>query len=198
MSGKTTLISLLSGLFDCPQGMITLNFRGVPFVLPQQRSELRLAGLRSCYQNDPLFPELSIWENIWLGLPGRRLGHRDLASYRDRVASALSRLSKENGGPRDTDFLSTLSGGGRAIVRVLRSVIWRYKLLLLDEPLANVDPTNRELLFQILKEHTSSDATVLLISHDDQDHAVFRDCFGEAAYAQLLLEDGHLREPRHT
>lgn len=77
--------------------------------------------------------------------------------HRNSIISILPRLTKGNSSTRLADPLATLSGGGRAVVRVLRSVIWRYKLLLFDEPLANVDAANRELLFDNLREHTPSE-----------------------------------------
>jgi len=112
--------------------------------------------------------------------------------HRNSIISILRRLTKGNSSTQLADPLATLSGGGRAVVRVLRSVIWRYKLLLLDEPLANVDAANRELLFENLREHTPNNATVLLISHDDHDHETFRKHFDNAVYQELLLEHGQL------
>lgn len=192
MSGKTTLIKLLSGFLDCPQAQICLRFDEVDYSLPKQRLALQTAGLRVCHQNDPMFPELSIWENILLGAPGLRMRHSHLKEYREDVSRVLSLISENGASPQFSHSLGTLSGGGRAVIRLLRSVLWSYKLLLLDEPLTNVDPNNRELLYSVLRQHTPENATVLLISHDEQDHESFRKCFPEDCCSSLFLRQGKL------
>jgi len=192
MSGKTTLVKLLSGLLDNSYAPVCVRFDYVDYALPEQRRALQTAGLRVCHQNDPMFPELSIWENVLLGAPGSGVGRSHLKHYREEVSRVLPVLSDNGTSPQFSDPLGTLSGGGRAVIRLLRSVLWSYKLLLLDEPLTNVDPNNREILFSVLREHTPEHATVLLISHDEQDHDSFRKCFPEIRYTPLFLRQGKL------
>lgn len=192
MSGKTTLVKLLSGLVDSKDSPIHVRFNDVDYSLPEQRRALMAAGLRVCHQNDPMFPELSIWENVLLGDPGLKLVRSHLKDYRKQVSQVLSLLSEKGASPQSSDSLGTLSGGGRAVIRLLRSVLWSYNLLLLDEPLTNVDPKNRELLFSVLRQHTPENATVLLISHDEQDHESFRKCFPKNYYSTLFLRQGKL------
>ena len=192
MSGKTTLVKLLSGLLDNPYGPIRVRLDELDYSLPEQRRALQNAGLRVCHQNDPMFPELSIWENVLLGAPGLRAGHSHLHDCRESVTRVLGLLSEDGASPLSSDPLGTLSGGGRAVIRLLRSVLWSYKVLLLDEPLSNVDSNNRELLFSVLQEHTPEHATVLLISHDEQDHSSFRKCFSGSNYSSLFLRQGTL------
>ena len=193
MSGKTTLIKLLSGVIDHPAATIKVRFDGHEYVLPNQRTTLQAAGLRACHQNDPMFPELSIWDNIWIGAPRTRASRLDIKRGQDCITAALRTLSSGDNSLGPRDLLGRLSGGGRAVVRVLRSVVWQHKLLLLDEPLANVDSSNRELLFDVLKRHTSPQTAVLLISHDDKDHEVFRESLSGLTHERLLLDEGRVR-----
>ncbi len=194
MSGKTTLVKLLSGILDSPDAPIRIRFDGVDYALPKKRQALQAAGLRVCHQNDPMFPELSIWENVLLGAPAQMGGSSHLKSFREDVSRILRQLSNNGTSPQFSDSLETLSGGGKAVIRLLRSVLWSYKLLLLDEPLTNVDPKNRDLLFSVLREHTPEHTTVLLISHDEQDHVFFRKCFPDGRYSSLVLNQGKLMD----
>lgn len=80
MGGKTTPVKLLCGLLDSPNAEMFLQFDGDMFDMPKERSKLQLAGLRACHQNDPMFPELSIWENIKIGVPAHGFWRHETAS----------------------------------------------------------------------------------------------------------------------
>lgn len=207
MAGKTTLIKLLSGLLSPTKGSLELWFSGQRFSLPNQRHRLYRHGLRVVHQNDPLFPELPIWDNVRLGFYGRRIPRKDLDRAQDLCKKTLdellsiggnhptsARLEEQDRTPLNSP-LKYLSGGGIALFRLLRSLAWRCRLLLLDEVTANLDHHRKLLFFSLLEDHLPVEGALLLVSHDTEDHESISQLARrrDFAYAQLSLEAGLLR-----
>jgi multiple sugar transport system ATP-binding protein len=154
-SGKTTTLRLIAGLEEPTRGSISLDgqpLAGVP-------SQARDVGLM--FQDPALFPHLTVFENMALGLRLRRAEPR-LIEERVRTSAewlGLSGLLRRR--PH------TLSGGERQRVALGRTLVRRPKVLLLDEPLSNLDPPRRAQLRAMLRQvRAQLRTTILHVTHD--------------------------------
>ena len=157
-SGKSSLLAWLTGVL--PPGL-----EGEGDVLLGETSILGLPahrrGLGILFQDDLLFPHMSVGENLAFGLPA---GRDQLARQR-AIEQALAQV--ELAGFADRDPL-TLSGGERARVALLRVLLSEPKALLMDEPFSKLDLTLRDR-FRSLVFQSVTHLPVLLVSHDPQD-----------------------------
>jgi len=165
-AGKTTLLRLIAGLARPDAGRIALDGRELSgertFVPPDRRN------VGFVFQEYALFPQFSVAGNVGYGLRARRIG----AAERDaRVAAILERL--EIAQLRDA-HVGRLSGGQRQRVALARALVIEPAALLLDEPLAALDPATLERVRGELAT-TLRDIGVptLLVTHDDADRAAF-------------------------
>lgn len=160
--GKTTLLRLIAGFEIIDQGEIYLNQQpiatangGLP---PEQRS------LGMVFQDFALFPHLTVFGNIAFGLQQQRLKS---AMVRAKVASSLALVGLESMAQR---YPHQLSGGQQQRVALARALAPEPSLILLDEPLSNLDALVRvqlrEELRQILK---AAGTTAIFVTHDQEE-----------------------------
>lgn len=159
-SGKSTLLAFACGTLDpafVTDGRVLLNGINVTSLPPEKR---RMGIL---FQDDLLFPHLSVGENISFGLP-RTLS----ASERhQRVKSALSEADMLTFSEYDP---ATLSGGQRARVALMRTLAAAPRALLLDEPFSKLDAKLRERFRHFVFEHAAKQSIpTLLVTHDPAD-----------------------------
>jgi len=157
-AGKSSLLAWLTGVLPpglSGEGEALLDGVSVLNLPAHQR---RLGIL---FQDDLLFPHMTVAENVGFGLPAKD----DRAARRDRVEQALA--SVELAGFADRDPM-TLSGGERARVALLRVLLSEPRALLLDEPFSKLDLTLRDR-FRSLVFQSATHLPVLLVSHDAQD-----------------------------
>jgi putative thiamine transport system ATP-binding protein len=157
-AGKSSLLAWLTGVLPpglSGEGEALLD--GVSLLgLPAHRRRLGIL-----FQDDLLFPHMTVGENVAFGLPagsGRE-------ARRDRVEQALASVELAGFAGRDP---VTLSGGERARVALLRVLLSEPKALLLDEPFSKLDMTLRDR-FRSLVFQSATHLPVLLVSHDAQD-----------------------------
>ncbi len=154
--GKSTLLKLLLGLLEPDRGSVEVLGRR-----PEDARES--VGYMPQYQNlDPSFP-ITVEEVVRLG----RLGS---GSFFGRVGRQTRRAVDEALDAVDCDHLrdrsfSALSGGQRQLVLIARALVGRPRILLLDEPTANLDPAIEESFYALL-QRLRGDMTMLLVSHD--------------------------------
>jgi putative thiamine transport system ATP-binding protein len=157
-AGKSSLLAWLTGVLPSAlagEGEVLMD--GVPVLgLPAHRRRLGIL-----FQDDLLFPHMTVGENLAFGLPPKD----DRAARRNRIEQALAHV--ELGGFADRDP-STLSGGERARVALLRVLLSEPRALLLDEPFSKLDMTLRDR-FRSLVFQSATHLPVLLVSHDAQD-----------------------------
>jgi len=159
-AGKTVLLETIAGIHRPLRGRILIDEVDVTDLPPEKR------GVGFVYQNAMLFPHLNVFENIAFGLRlrGRR---RDVGSdrqIRERVYAVSELLGITHLHHRKPDMLS---GGERQRVALARALVITPRLLLLDEPLAALDPATRELLQRELAGlHCALKATVIHVTHD--------------------------------
>lgn len=161
--GKSSLLAFMCGTLD-PSFRVrgTVRLGGVELtVLPPEQ---RRVGI--LFQDDLLFPHMSVAENLAFGLPRRLKGR---ARRRARILAALAEADLEGFADRDP---ATLSGGQRARIALLRTLLAQPRALLLDEPFSKLDARLRDRFRRFVFEHARRHALpTLLVTHDPADGA---------------------------
>ena len=159
--GKTTALRTLAGFIQPTRGTVEVDGKDVTR-LPSDKRQVGMV-----FQNYALFPSMSVWENIAFGLRVRK----EKAADSDRLVRDIARrveLSDE----QLAKNVAELSGGQQQRVAVARALVLRPKILLLDEPLSNLDAKLRHQLRQQLKDLQSEfGITTVYVTHD-QDEAL--------------------------
>lgn len=156
--GKTTALRIIAGFEEAEEG--TLRFRGedVTRFTPQRR------GFGMVFQNYALFPHLSVLENVAFGLRVRKVPKAEIPR---RVEAALARVDLAGYGAR---AVQALSGGQQQRVALARALAIEPPLILLDEPLSNLDAALRERtrteIRRLVKE---LGITALFVTHDQEE-----------------------------
>ena len=164
-AGKTTAFNLISGLHKQESGTVHLDGQDITSRPTHKRAA---AGLSRTFQQVRLFPNLTIAENLALGRHHND-GHyisifKNDADHRDAITKVLISI-----GLPDIDIKKRgmeLSYGQTKLVGLARALLMPHKLLMLDEPVAGVNPVLRNKLKDILSELKQAGETVLLIEHD--------------------------------
>ena len=159
--GKSTLLSFVAGSLDfafSARGRVFLDGEDVT-AWPAERRRL---GLQ--FQDDLLFPHLSVASNLAFGLSASL---RDRDERRARVQAALAEAGLDGFGKRDP---ATLSGGQRARVALMRTLLSEPRALLLDEPFNRLDAKLRGEMRRFVFDHARArNLPVLLVTHDEAD-----------------------------
>jgi len=157
-AGKSTLIEGIAGFLPVPQGRITWHDTDITDQPPGARPVAML------FQEDNLFPHLTLAQNVGLGLsPNLRLSSDDTS----RVTAALERVGLAG---MDRRKPGELSGGQRSRAALARVMLQDKPLLLLDEPFAALGPALRmEMLDLVAEIARETGATLLMISHAPED-----------------------------
>ena len=161
-SGKSSLLAHLCGTLSPElrgEGGVRLDGQAVTLLPPERR---RIGIL---FQDDLLFPHLSVGPNLAFGLPPGL----SRAVRRARVEAALAEAELPGAAPRDP---ATLSGGQRARVALLRVLLSEPRALLLDEPFNRLDAALRGRFRRFVLDHAAArQLPVLLVTHDPEDAA---------------------------
>ena len=156
--GKTTLLRLLAGFYQPDGGEIFFGDRPMSGVAPHQRN----TGM--VFQNYALWPHMTVAENVAYGLETRRV---DAAGKKARVAEALATVRMEEYAQRSP---TQLSGGQQQRVALARALVVRPDVLLLDEPLSNLDARLRlEMREEIRRIHAETRITTIYVTHDQKE-----------------------------
>ncbi len=157
-SGKTTLLRVLAGIEKADAGSVVLGGKEISQVSPKDRD------IGVVFQEQALFPALDVMENATFGLRMRGVS-RD-----ERVALADPWLKRLGLHKQSFAAVTQLSGGERQRVAFIRALIWKPKLLLLDEPFSALDAELRQTLrLELLDLHKQWPVPVLLVTHDAED-----------------------------
>lgn len=174
--GKTTILRSIAGLEKPDQGKILLGERDITNLSP----ELRNIGL--VFQNYALFPHLSVAENVGFGLAARK---KPRAEIEEKVNAALGRVRLDGLGKRR---VHELSGGQQQRVAIARALAIEPEVLLLDEPLSNLDVSLRAQTGQQLRELIEKlKITTIFVTHDQEDAFALADRIA-------LINQGHLQQ----
>lgn len=153
--GKTTTLRTIAGFIMAEKGSVTIGGKDYTNVPPNKRN----IGL--VFQNYALFPHLSVFDNVAYGLRRRKVSKPEIAK---RVADVLHLVSLKGYEDR---LPAQLSGGQRQRVALARSIVIEPELLLLDEPLSNLDAKLRdEMRAELSRLQHQLGITMIYVTHD--------------------------------
>lgn len=167
--GKTTVLRAIAGFHNPIQGSITLD--GKPLVAPgiNLAPEKREVGM--VFQDYALFPHLTVIDNVAFGIQSLK------PEKREQICAELLQLVKLDG--LEERFIHELSGGQQQRVALARALAPSPKLLLLDEPLSNLDTELRRALAIELRDILKArNISALMVTHDQQEAFAFADKLG--------------------
>jgi ABC-type Fe3+/spermidine/putrescine transport system ATPase subunit len=157
--GKTTLLRIIAGLESVTSGTVTLNGRDVTRLPPEKRN------IAMMFQSYALLPHLSVAENVRFPLRMRRMGSRAEQDGKVRAALDLVQL-----GALADRMPRQLSGGQQQRVALARAVVSDPDVLLLDEPLSNLDARLREdMQVELMQLHRRLGITTIFVTHDQEE-----------------------------
>lgn len=157
--GKTTLLHLIAGLLVPDQGSIRINGTELTKLSEQGRDRFRAGTVGYVFQTFNLLPAFTALENIRLGMTFGH-GHHEMA----RASDLLDRVGlADRAGYRP----SQLSVGQQQRVAIARALAGKPKILLADEPTANVDPHSAETVLELIRATCREEkVALLLVTHD--------------------------------
>jgi iron(III) transport system ATP-binding protein len=156
--GKTTVLRMLAGFLQPDGGEILFDLKRMNGIAPQDRNTAMV------FQNYAIWPHLTVYENVAYGPRARKL---DGAAVHQRVSDALRVVRLEEVSQRKP---AQLSGGQQQRVALARALAVEPDLILLDEPLSNLDARLRlELRGELLRIHRETRTTCLYVTHDQEE-----------------------------
>ena len=180
-SGKSTLLKQI-GMLDRPtSGRVTFQNDEVTRLPESQRARLRLQFLGYVFQEYALLGELTAHQNVYL--PGMMLGQKD-TDLKQRATGLLEIVGL---GARTDHYPKELSGGEQQRVAIARALINTPRIVLADEPCANLDTVSGTLVMETLARlNHELKVTVIFVSHDPAD--------ADYARHKIVLSDGKICE----
>ena len=161
--GKTTLLSLLSGLERPSKGQVMINGREITNATEDDLALLRRDNVGFIFQSFNLIPTLSAWENVALPLFPIRMPEGE------RRQRATELLEKMEMGHRLEHLPSALSGGEKQRVAIARALINHPKIVFADEPIGNLDSSTGAAIMAILNRlHVEQGMTMLMVTHEPE------------------------------
>jgi branched-chain amino acid transport system permease protein len=161
-SGKTTTLNVLSGLYKATAGRVVLDGTDVTEMPPHQRAA---AGLGRTFQNIRLFRSMTALENVVIG--AERPGNALVGGGEDALNSrAMSALTFVGLGSRANELISSFSYGHQRLIEIARALAANPTLLLLDEPAAGLNSSEKLALHELLERIAAQGLTILIIDHD--------------------------------
>ena len=156
--GKTTLLRMIAGFAIPDRGSIHLDDQEVSRVPPWQRD------IGMVFQNYALWPHMTVFENVAFGLRERKIPRGEIVS---RVNQALATVDLQG---RESHRPSQLSGGQQQRVALARILVIQPRVVLLDEPLSNLDAKLRiEMRLELLKLQRDLGLTTIYVTHDQEE-----------------------------
>ncbi|MDP3194999.1 ABC transporter ATP-binding protein [Tabrizicola sp.] len=162
--GKTTTMKLIAGLIAPDAGEVRLDASPITALPPERR------GVTMVFQDPLLFPHQTIAQNIGFGLRMRGLPPARIA---ESVAAMLSRVRLDGLGDRRP---AALSGGQQQRAALARALVLQPRVLLLDEPLSNLDPGLRDEMRQLIRSlQQETGITTIVVTHDQAEAVALAD-----------------------
>jgi branched-chain amino acid transport system ATP-binding protein len=172
-AGKTTAFNLLTGFIAADVGRVTFDGHDISRGRPDRIARL---GMVRTFQLTRVFAKMTVLENVMLAAPSQPGERLDVALFRPRRwrrreaevrEEAMEMLAEVGIHAHAADYAATLSGGQRKLLELARALMARPRLVLLDEPMAGVNPTlGRRLLDYLQRLREERGLTVLFVEHD--------------------------------
>jgi putative spermidine/putrescine transport system ATP-binding protein len=174
--GKTTTLRIIAGFIEPTSGSVRLGDRDVTALPPWKRN----AGL--VFQSYALFPHITVAENVAFGLEMRKVPKAEMAP---RIAEALRLVRLDHLGDR---LPRQLSGGQQQRVALARALVFRPDVLLLDEPLSNLDAKLRQdVRVEIRELQRKLGLTTVMVTHDQEEALTMADRL-------VVMSEGRIRQ----
>ena len=178
--GKTTTLQLLTGFISPDKGKILVDDRVISSpaqVLPPEKRNMSLI-----FQSYAIWPHLSVFENVAFGLKLKKISKKEV---KERVFQALALVHLEKLAFR---YPNELSGGQQQRVALARAIVVEPSILLLDEPLSNLDANLREIMRnEILALHEKLKLTTVYVTHDQKEALALAD-------RVVVMKDGQIQQ----
>ena len=179
-AGKSTFLNLISGFASISSGSIIWNEQEISHLPPAKRSVSIL------FQDNNLFPHLSVWRNLALAVTHWPKISRDNEEKLKAVMSEVGILGLENRKP------SELSGGQQSRVALARVLLQKNKILLLDEPFSALGPSLKDQMLELIKKIAKNKKLlVLMVTHEPADAK-------KVASQTLVVKDKKVHPPLST
>ena len=162
--GKTTLLRLIAGFYTPDEGEVRFDGRRVNEVPPHER------GIGMVFQNYALWPHMTVFDNVAYGLKLRKVPAAEIAQ---RVQGVLEKVKLAG---LDERYPGQLSGGQQQRVALARALVLNPEILLLDEPLSNLDAKIRiQVRAEIRKLQKELGITTIYVTHDQEEALTLSD-----------------------
>lgn len=162
--GKTTTLQMIAGFIEPTAGAIRLDGADLIRLPPEKR------GLGIVFQSYALFPHMTVAQNVAFGLEMRGIGRSEIGQ---RVTEVLALVGLADKGER---YPRQMSGGQQQRVALARALVIRPSILLLDEPLSNLDAKMREEMQVELRQiQQRAGTTTILVTHDQHEALALSD-----------------------
>lgn len=153
--GKTTLLRMIAGIGPQTSGKVLIDGKDVSDIPPGQR------GIAMVFQNYAIYPTMTVRQNVEFGL-------RNLKVPKEQRVALISEMAEKVG---LSDYLerkpNTLSGGQRQRIALLRAMVKKPSVFLMDEPLSNLDAKLRvQMRRELIELHKKLDTTFVYVTHD--------------------------------
>lgn len=156
--GKTTLLRMVAGFYEPDEGEILLNGKRIEKIPPYGRNTAMV------FQEYALFPHMNVFDNVSYGL---RVKHKPKKEIETRVTEALELMQLKG---MENRYPNQMSGGQQQRVAVARALVMNPDLLLLDEPLSNLDAKLRESVRVELREiQKKMGLSTIYVTHDQSE-----------------------------
>jgi len=174
--GKTTTMRAIAGLLAPSSGRITIDGRDVTRMPANKR------GIGLVFQSYALFPHLSAFENVAFGLRLKRLPEADIRARTKAGIATVGLTGFEKRKPAE------MSGGQQQRLALARSLVMQPKVLLLDEPLSNLDARLRlEMRTELQRVQKDTGVTMIFVTHDQAEALALAD-------RVVLMKDGRIEQ----
>ncbi len=192
-AGKSTVLHSIFGFTNIFGGTISIGGEDVTRLSPKDK--LKRAGVAYILQDNSVFPDMTVEENLWMGgyLADKPARAKEAA---ERVFAKYTRL-----GERRTQKAGTLSGGERRLLEISRALVMEPEVLLVDEPSIGLEPRFIDMVFEILDDLQHAEGkTIIMVEQNAKKGLEFADIgyvlvSGQIAMAgpgDELLQDPHV------
>src|SRR5262249_8040644 len=179
-AGKSTVVGIVGGAIAPSAGRIVFDGTDITAISPHRRAR---AGLVRTYQLSSEFGRLTVLENLLVAAPGqrgerirtllygKRYWRKQEVELLDQARTLLDRFAMRH---MEDEYAGNLSGGQKRLLEIMRALMCHPKLLLLDEPMAGVNPTLAQTIEGYLADLAAEGLTMLLVEHELGDRKTTR------------------------
>jgi branched-chain amino acid transport system ATP-binding protein len=187
-AGKSTLLAVLAGTLPASEGTITFDGREITRMPAYARAR---GGLVRTFQLPSEFARLTVLENLLVAAPNNRgdslwgalMGKGYwMVDERALIEQARGLLKRFGMTAKESDYAGTMSGGQKRLIEIMRALMLKPRVLLLDEPMSGVHPSIVEEIQHYLQELRKEGLTILMVEHEL--HLVERLCDTVVVMAQ--------------